>query len=319
MIKGDPAGCHPFDPPRKSSGLPEVGRPQSTVVDVTDPIRLGQHRLPDGRDLAWAEWGPEDGTAVLLCPGAATSRRLGFGTDVVDALGIRLISVDRPGLGASDPAPGRTLTDFAADIGELRRAVLDSAELAVVGYSAGGPFALACAAEGVAVRAAVVAGADEFASFDSGLPDDLRDMVELVAADPAAAEQSFAEFGSADALWQLITRSSPEVDLAVYRAPGFEPVFRRAMADGFAQGPAGYARDTVLAMSRWPFAVADVRTPVDLWYGGLDTSPSHSPDHGTTLAGRLPSARHHLVPDAGGSLLWTHAGAILRGLVGADR
>ncbi|MER7009817.1 alpha/beta hydrolase [Saccharopolyspora sp. NPDC000359] len=287
-------------------------------MDISEPVRLGQYRLPDGRDLAWAEWGPEDGTPVLLCPGAATSRRLGFGTGAVDALGIRLISVDRPGVGASDPAPGRTLDSFAADIAGLRRDILGTAELAAVGYSAGGPFALACAAAGVAARAAVVAGADEFASSHDGLPEDLRAMVELAAADPAAAERSFAEFGSAEALWQLITSCSPPVDLAVYRSPEFEPVFRQALAEGFAQGPAGYARDTLLAMSRWPFAVADVRTPVDLWYGGLDTSPSHSPDHGTTLAGRLPSARHHLVPDAGGALLWTHAEPILRTLLGAD-
>ncbi|RKT85486.1 Pimeloyl-ACP methyl ester carboxylesterase [Saccharopolyspora antimicrobica] len=288
-------------------------------MDVSGPDRLGRHGLSDGRNLAWAEWGPQDGKPVVLCPGAATSRHLGFGTDVVDALGIRLISVDRPGLGASDPAPGRTLDSFADDIAELRRTVLGSAGLAVVGYSAGGPFALACAAAGVASRAAVVAGADEFASFGSGLPDDLRSMVELVAADPAAAEQSFAEFGSAEALWQLITRFSPGVDLAVYRSPGFEPVFRKAMAEGFAQGPAGYARDTVLDMGRWPFDVADIRIPVDLWYGALDTSPSHSPDHGVTLAQRIPAARHHLVADAGGSLLWTHAEEILRGLVGTDR
>lgn len=252
---------------------------------------------------------------MLLCPGAATSRRLGFGTDLVDALGVRLVSVDRPGLGASDPAPRRTLTDFAADIAELRQAVLGAAPLTVVGHSAGGPFALACAAAGVATRVAVVAGADEFASSVRGLPDDLRGLVDLAAADPAAAERAFAEFGSAEALWQLITRSSPEVDLAVYSSPGFAPVFRRAMAEGFAQGPAGYARDTLLTTSRWPFAVADVRTPVDLWYGELDTSPSHSPDHGSTLARRLPHARRHLVARAGGSLLWTHAEAILRSLV----
>ncbi|MGW3497131.1 hypothetical protein [Streptomyces sp. NPDC001020] len=41
---------------------------------VADPARLGHTLLPDGRRLAWAEWGPEEGTAVLLCPGAATSR-----------------------------------------------------------------------------------------------------------------------------------------------------------------------------------------------------------------------------------------------------
>ncbi|GAA0516716.1 hypothetical protein GCM10011581_46720 [Saccharopolyspora subtropica] len=103
-----------------------------------EPARLGLVGLSDGRKLAWAEWGPAGGSPVLLCPGAATSRWLGFGADVVDRLGIRLISLDRPGLGASDPAPGRTLDDWARDVAEL-----GLPDLAVIGYSAGGPFALA--------------------------------------------------------------------------------------------------------------------------------------------------------------------------------
>lgn len=35
------------------------------------------------------------------------------------ALGVRLVSVDRPGLGASTPAPGRRFGDFADDIRRL--------------------------------------------------------------------------------------------------------------------------------------------------------------------------------------------------------
>ncbi|WP_223839948.1 alpha/beta hydrolase [Saccharopolyspora pogona] len=214
-------------------------------MDVSEPTRLGEHELSDGRRLACAEWGPADGVAVLLCPGVATSRRLGFGTDVVDALGVRLISVDRPGLGASDPAPGRTLRNWADDVDEFA-AGSGIDDLSVVGYSAGGPFAMTCAAAGVADRAAIVAGADEFTALEQPLPADLRNMVDAVAADPAAAEESFTEFGDPDRLWSLITAFSPETDLAVYWEPRFERAFRQAMADGFTQGPAGYARDTAL-------------------------------------------------------------------------
>ena len=66
---------------------------------VSPPDRLGTTTLPDGRRLGWSEWGPPGGTPVLLCPGAATSRRLGFGGEVLDDLDVRLVSVDRPGLG----------------------------------------------------------------------------------------------------------------------------------------------------------------------------------------------------------------------------
>jgi pimeloyl-ACP methyl ester carboxylesterase len=71
----------------------------------------------------------------------------------------------------------------------------------------------------------------------------------------------------------------------------------------------------VLTLRPWPFQLSEIRARVHLWYGALDTSTVHSPDLGATLARRLPDARHHVVPEAGGSLLWTHADAILSALV----
>lgn len=44
------------------------------TVHTTTPARLGEARLPDGRLLGWAEWGPQEGTPVLLCPGADPSQ-----------------------------------------------------------------------------------------------------------------------------------------------------------------------------------------------------------------------------------------------------
>ncbi|MEU9580773.1 alpha/beta fold hydrolase [Streptomyces chilikensis] len=283
---------------------------------VREPTRLGRTRIPDGRLLGWAEWGPADGTPVLLCPGAATSRWLGFGGDVLGPAGVRLISVDRPGLGASDPAPGRSLTDWAADIRHLLRERALHAPSAV-GFSQGAPFALALAVDGLVSAVAVVSGSDELAHprFAHSLPPQMREMVDAVAADAEAAEASFAGFGSADRLWDLVITTSTGADRAVYTDPVFQRAFRRAMDEAFSQGPAGYARDTVLAMGRWPFDPARIPVPVDLWYGQQDTSPVHSPDLGESLARMIPTATRHLLPAAGGSLLWTHAEAVLRTLL----
>lgn len=253
---------------------------------------------------------------MLLCPGAATSRWLGFGADVVDELGVRLISVDRPGLGRSDPAPGRTLGDFAEDVRHL--AMVEAwAGLTVVGFSQGAPFALACAALGVADAVAVVSGTDELAAPDFAelLPPEVRNMVDAVTSDPASAEASFAAFGDPHTMWELNTRDLAAVDQQVYGSDEFEAAFRRALDEGFSQGADGYARDTVLATGRWPFALGDIAVPVSLWYGAADTSPTHSPDFGATLAQRIPSAQRNLVPDAGGALLWSHAEPILRTLL----
>ncbi|WP_150252962.1 alpha/beta fold hydrolase [Nocardiopsis deserti] len=277
------------------------------------PERIGYVTLPDGRALAWSEWGTPGGTPVLLCPGAATGRSLGFGVHLLTGLGARLVSVDRPGLGASDPAPGRTLADFAEDVRALA-GPLRLGRPAVVGNSQGAPFALACAAAGAARSLALVSAADEVArpEFAAALPPGPRALADLVAADPEAAERNLCGFGP-ESMWDLVNASSPEPDLAVYRTPGFEAAYRRALAEGFARGGAGYARDTVLATARWNLDLALISVPVDVWYGELDTF--HSPDRGALLTSRVPGARRHLVPDAGGSLLWTHAGDVLRALL----
>lgn len=303
------------------------------------PERVGEVRLSDGRLLGWAEWGPREGVPVLLSPGAATSRSLGFGTDHLEALDVRLVSLDRPGLGVSTPAPGRTFADFVSDVGQLtallglerprpqrpqrperpqQRPSAPERPL-MVGNSQGAPFALACAEAGLVSALAVVSGADEISApeFAAALPEELSGLVERVATDPGGAEEFFAGF-SPDAMWELVRGGSPPCDLAVYEDSTFADGYRRALREGFAQGAgAGYARDTVLAMGRWPFSLAKISVPVDLWYGERDTS--HSPDNGAFLATRIPTARRRLVPEAGGALLWTHAHQILTTLLRHDR
>lgn len=184
----------------------------------------------------------------------------------------------------------------------------------MVANSQGAPFAIACAEAGVASAMAVVSGADEVAApeFASALPADLRGLVERTASDPDGAEEFFAGL-TADAMWNMVMAGSPECDLAVYRDPDFAAAYRRALDEGFAQGAAGYARDTVLAMGRWPFTLDKITVPVDIWYGEHDTS--HSPDKGALLATRMTTAQRRVVPGIGGALLWTHAEAILTSLL----
>ncbi|MBX9390369.1 alpha/beta fold hydrolase [Streptomonospora nanhaiensis] len=281
---------------------------------VAEPERVGTEALPDGRLLGWAEWGPLDGVPVVFSPGAGTGRRLGFGPDVVGPLGVRLVAVDRPGLGASTPAPGRGFGDFAHDIARLaeRRGL---GRPAMVGNSQGAPFALACAAAGVVSALALVSAADEAAhpAVRPGLPEEFGRLVDAVLADPEGAEAGFTGF-TAEAMRDMVMAGSPESDLAVYAEPGFAAAYRAALQEGFSQGAAaGYARDTVLAMARWEIALDAVAVPVDVWYGEDDRS--HSPDLGATLADRIPGAVRHLVPGVGGAVLWTHAEAVLRRLL----
>ena len=57
---------------------------------------------------------------------------------------MRLISPDRPGIGRSERQPGRTLLDWPADVAALADE-LEVSRFAVMGWSAGGAYAAACA------------------------------------------------------------------------------------------------------------------------------------------------------------------------------
>jgi pimeloyl-ACP methyl ester carboxylesterase len=100
-------------------------------------------------------------------------------------------------------------------------------------------------------------------------------------------------------------------DRAFYSSEGFSAAYRRCLTEGLSQGAVGYARDLVNAFGRWPIRLEDITIPVDLWYGGLDTSTVHSPDFGATLAARLPNASITVGAEQGGSILWARARDIL--------
>ena len=62
-------------------------------------------RLPDGRAMAWAEYGSSRGLPCVLIPDTGSSR-LAPGWLLHDSAlpaAIRLLAIDRPGIGASDP------------------------------------------------------------------------------------------------------------------------------------------------------------------------------------------------------------------------
>ena len=116
------------------------------MTEATDPGEGGKAiRLGDGRRLGFMEWGDPHGAPVLEFRGLPGSR-LGDAIDPGFLLAhrIRRITVDRPGTGASDFLPGRTLLDWPQDVAELADA-LGIGRFTVLGTSGGGPHAAACA------------------------------------------------------------------------------------------------------------------------------------------------------------------------------
>ena len=282
------------------------------TIIVRPPERQKTIALPDGRRLAWSEWGPVDGIPVLFCTGAAMSSWLGFGMDELPNLSLKLIAIDRPGLGLSDPHPNKTLFSWVEDIREFIKSQKLQNILAV-GFSQGAPFAFALAAENLIESLAIVSGQDEL-THPNVLPlvhPNVKGMIATIKEDAVGFEQHFSQIATAEGLWQLIIGMSAPQDRLLYESEPFSQAFRKALKDGFSQGAAGYTRDLVNALSPWHIKLEEISIPVDLWYGGLDTSTVHSPDFGATLATRLSLVERIFEPNEGGSILWTKSGQIL--------
>ncbi|WP_432492087.1 alpha/beta fold hydrolase [Kineococcus auxinigenes] len=274
----------------------------------------GRMRLRDGRVLAHAVHGDPGGRPVLLVPGAASGRLVTPGDAPLRRLGVRLVTVDRPGLGASDPCPSATFASVAEDLRELV-ARLGPGPVPCLAHSQGAPFGLAAAAAGVVDRLVLVSPADEVArpAFRAALPPGFAALVELAGRDLARARDTFAGFTAAS-MFELVLGGVAPADAATYGRESFRAWFRRVLDDGFRQGADAYARDTLLAVRRWDLPLEAIDVPVEVWHGDLDAT--HSPDLGATLAARVPGARHRVVAGAGGSLLWSHAEDVLRAALG---
>src|SRR3954470_5422757 len=107
---------------------------------------LSTIELPDGRTLAYAEWGDPQGRTIIAChgtPGCRLNRHPN--QELVRSTGARVITFDRAGYGQSTRNPGRRVVDVVGDATALADHLgLD--RFAVSGGSGGGPHALAIAA-----------------------------------------------------------------------------------------------------------------------------------------------------------------------------
>jgi pimeloyl-ACP methyl ester carboxylesterase len=291
-------------------------------VEQSNPFNQGRRQcttiLPAGRTLAWSEWGPEDGRPLLFCTGAGMSGSLGFGLELLDSLNLRLLAVDRPGLGRSSPDPTKGLDSWVKDIRQLMRH-LKVADVLALGFSQGAPFAYALAAAGLVSKLGIVAGQDDFSHCRLSELGQVAEMVRAAESDPAGFEMWIESTASPTWLWSLILDMSSTRDRGLYLKPDFAAAYQACLSEGFVQGPKGYAQDTRIALSKWPFELEEIRTPVSLWYGLQDTSPVHSPDFGELQSKRLPHAELHQLQDEGGSVLWTHSKPILNELLNPSR
>ena len=103
-------------------------------------------RLPDGRAISFVRLGDPDGRPVLALHGTPASR-LGFDFlhEPAAALGLQVLCPDRPGIGGASASPTPSVAAYVADLTAFADA-LGLGPVLALGYSGGGPYALAAAA-----------------------------------------------------------------------------------------------------------------------------------------------------------------------------
>ena len=140
--------------------------------------------LPDGRTLAYTEIGAPGGPVALYFHGAPGSRlELVALDEAFAAVGVRVVTPDRPGYGGSTPRRGRTTADWADDVAALADH-LGVERFAVMGLSSGGPYAVACASLlGDRVTGAIVAAGNTDMSWPQASDGYLQSELDIMAMD----------------------------------------------------------------------------------------------------------------------------------------
>jgi pimeloyl-ACP methyl ester carboxylesterase len=270
--------------------------------------------LPDGRRLGYAEWGDPEGWPILFFHGTPASRLgLDWADDTATECGVRVLSLDRPGHGLSDRAPGRTLLGWSRDVADFAD-VVELSTFAIAGWSGGGPYALACAA-GIPERltsAAVLSGIGPFDTHTArrSVSSIDRTMLKLSTRAPFAARLMMKPVVLGARRVPRLAVKSIEQDLsssdrAIFRRLNPDP--RPAMTfffEAFRSGTAGVVDDYRVLAAPWGFAPEDIEMPVYFWHGDADRMAGFA--EARAVADRMPNARFNVVPGEGHLLLMNH-------------
>lgn len=267
-------------------------------------------RTPDGRQLAYAEWGDPDGYPTLSIHGTPGCRlgRHPHEQAMLDA-GARVITFDRAGYGQSDRNPGRRVVDIVPDV----RALADALELdtfAAVGGSGGGPHVLAVCAllpERI-TRAACIVGIAPYEAlgprWTEGMdPLNVKEFgwavegEEKLLPELRREDEEIRARVEVDPSTVLGAYELPEADRVILRRPDIAHVVRETVNEQNVNGVWGWVDDDLAFVKPWGFDPSTVTVPIAIWWGAEDVLVP--PQHGEWLARAIPHAITR-VTDCGG-------------------
>ncbi|MBM9461735.1 alpha/beta hydrolase [Nocardioides sp. zg-536] len=263
------------------------------------PTLEGSVAVRGKRRLSFAEYGAPRGPALVWLHGTPGGRRQ-IPVDArsyAEETGVRIIGVDRPGIGSSTPHLYPDVADWTEDLALLLDA-LGIERARVIGLSGGGPYALAAGAmlphriDGVGVLGGVAPTRGPDAA-EGGLIS-----IAVHAAPLLAAARVPVGLALTNAIRVVKPLAGPAIDLyAAFQPDGdrkllARPEFRAMFLDDLLNGSrfqtSAPVADLVLFTRDWGFRLADVAVPVRWWHGDDDHIVPFA--HGVHCVSRLPSA-----------------------------
>lgn len=271
--------------------------------------------LPDGRSLGYAEYGDPKGAPAFYFhgfPGSRIEARLM--NDVATARKVRIIAVDRPGMGLSRFQEKRRIVDWPKDVTALADHLgLD--RFVVAGASGGGPYSAVCArALPQRVSAAVLlagVGPMQAPHATDGMSTQNKMLFLLSRWAPAAAGLFMVllekQSSNRERVMKQISRSSsPEDRLVLEERPEVADVLYDSLVEAFRQGSRGARHELRLYARRWGFRLDRIEVPVFLWQGEKDANVP--PSMGRYQAEQIPNCTATFLPNDG------HIGGIINHL-----
>jgi pimeloyl-ACP methyl ester carboxylesterase len=260
--------------------------------------------LPDGRLLGYAEYGAPDGQPLFFFHGQPGNRLFRHPDNALTAsLGVRLICIDRPGYGLSTFQKGRKILDWPEDVLRLADA-LGVEKFSVMGFSAGGPYALACAYK-------IPERLEKVIVVGSPGPMNVKEVRRCM---HRVARLNYLFYTYARPLFylsfylywpfarrnplsflEMVKQQTPEVDLSIISDPQvFQPLLD-SWVENLRVSSYGYAYDGGLGMKGWGFDVGEITKEVHLYWGAQDAEfITRGMGY---LAHTLPNGHPHPWPD----------------------
>ena len=251
------------------------------VAPCPPPLLEGTVQLPDGRRLGYAEFGDPTGPLVLWFHGTPGARRQVplVGRRAAERLGLRVVCLERPGVGDSTDYTYPQVRDISDDVA-LVADRLGHDRFMIVGLSGGGPYALACAHDlpsrvvAIAVMGSVVPTVDdeELAEGLVALTRQWNDTLRLIRfpvglglTGLVRAATPFAKFAL-----EAFARILPPGDQRVLGDPDIQSMFIDDLVTGTGRQCRAVMNDLILFGRPWGFRLADVGVPVYWWHGDMD-------------------------------------------------